>query len=199
MDRDDSRTRIVDQFSYRGERAAIWNVFDLFLPTDQFLNVGYSTWYQPHFIGSSQRRLVERIGTDIADRLGSTTGVPLLDVGCGRGGPSLHLAAEHGFKATGIDLVPYNISVARRNAADVRTDVQFVVGNALHLPFDRDSFAVCTAIDSPPYIPNKRKFLMEVANVVSESGLVLFRISSARRLCYRRRAMPLTRSRIRGI
>lgn len=172
MGRDDSRARIVDQFSYGGESAAIWKAFDLFLATDRFLNVGYSKWYQPHFIGSSQRRLAEQIGTDIVDRLGSTTGVPLLDVGCGRGGPTFHLAAEHGFKATGIDLVPYNISVTRRNAADVRMDVQFVVGNALHLPFGRDSFAVCTAIDSPPYIPNKREFLTEVASVVSKSGLV---------------------------
>lgn len=173
MGRDDSRTRIVDQFSYRGERAAIWKVFDLFLATDRFLNVGYSKWYQPHFIGSSQRRLAERMGTDIAARVGSTTGVPLLDVGCGRGGPTLHLAAEHGFEATGIDLVPYNISVARRNATDATADAQFVVGSALDLPFGRDSFAVCTAIDSPPYIPNKREFLTEVASVIFESGLVV--------------------------
>jgi ubiquinone/menaquinone biosynthesis C-methylase UbiE len=168
----DGRTRIVDQFSYQGERAAIWKAFDLFLPTDQFLNIGYSKPYQPHFVGSSQRRLTKRMGSDIAARLGSTTGVSLLDVGCGRGGPTLHLAAEHGFEATGIDLVPYNVSMARRNAADATVDAQFVVGDALQLPFDRKSFAVCTAVDSPPYIPNKRGFLAEMASVTAEGGLV---------------------------
>lgn len=172
MTGDDSRTRIVDQFSSQGERAAIWKAFDLFLPTDQFLNVGYSKWYQPHFIGSSQRRLVERMGTDIAARVGSTTGVSLLDVGCGRGGPTLHLAAEHGFEVTGIDLVPYNILMARQNTAEANVDAQFVVGDALQLPFGRGSFAVCTAVDSPPYIPNKREFLAEVASVTSEGGLI---------------------------
>jgi MPBQ/MSBQ methyltransferase len=172
MDRDDSRTRIVDQFSCRGERAAIWKAFDLFLPTDQFLNVGYSKPYQPHFVGSSQRRLAERIGSDIAARLGSMADVSLLDVGCGRGGPTLHLAAEHGFEVTGIDLVPYNVSMARRNATEANLDAQFVVGNALQLPFDSDSFGICTAIDSPPYISNKRGFLTEMASVTSEGGLV---------------------------
>ena len=169
---DDNRTRIVEQFSYRGERAPIWRAFDLFLETDQFLNVGYSKWYQPHFVGSSQSRLAERMGSDTAARLGSTSGVSLLDVGCGRGGPTLYLAAEHGFETTGIDLVPYNVSMARRNAADGWADVQFVVGNALHLPFERDSFVVCTAIDSPPYISAKREFLTELASVTSEGGLV---------------------------
>jgi MPBQ/MSBQ methyltransferase len=172
MARDDSRTRIVDQFSYRGERATIWKAFDLFLPTDEFLNVGYSKPYQPHFVGSSQHRLAERIGSDIAARLGSTVGVSLLDVGCGRGGPTLHLAAEHEFETTGIDLVPYNASIARRNAAEAHVDGQFVVGDALQLPFSRGSFAVCTAVDSPPYIPNKRDFLTEMANVTSEGGLI---------------------------
>lgn len=172
MDHDDGRTRIVNQFSYRGEHAAIWKAFDLFLPTDQFLNVGYSKPYQPHFVGSSQRRLAERMGTGIAARVGSTTGVPLLDVGCGRGGPTLHLTAEHGFETTGIDLVPYNISVARQNAADATADVAFVVGNALRLPFARGSFIVCIAIDSPQYIPNKRRLVTELSSVVSESGLV---------------------------
>ena len=171
MGRDDGQTRIADQFSSLGERAAIWKAFALFLPTDEFLNVGYSEWYQPHFVGPSQRRLAERIGSDIAARLGSTDGVSLLDIGCGRGGPTLHLATEHGFVTTGIDLVPCNVSMARRNAA-ATVDAQFVVGDALQLPFERDSFNVCTAIDSPPYLPNKREFLTEMASVTVEDGLV---------------------------
>lgn len=173
MGRDDSRARIVDQFSYQGERAPIWRVLDLLLPTEQFLNVGYSKWYQPHFVGSSQRRLAEQIATGIATRLRSTAEISLLDIGCGRGGPTLYFASEHGFKVTGIDLVPYNVSVAKRNAAEKDADAKFVVGDALHLPFGCSSFTVCTAVDSPPYVPNKRKFLIEMASVTSKNGLLV--------------------------
>ncbi|WP_311173242.1 SAM-dependent methyltransferase [Halobellus ordinarius] len=109
MDKNPLRKRVTDQFSYRGERAGIWRAFDLLLDTDEFLNLGYSEWYQPHVVGSSQRRLVGEVGSRVASYLPATDGIRFLGVGCGRGGPAIHLADRFGFSVTGLDLVPYNI------------------------------------------------------------------------------------------
>lgn len=165
--------RITDQFSYRGANAEIWRGFDAILNTQEFLNLGYSKWYQPHIAGSIQLRLARKIGAEITERLPTKDGLRLLDIGCGRGGPSLYLAEAHGFNVTGIDLVPYNVAVARENAAARDVSPEFVVGDAPHLPFKTETFPVCTAIDSVVYLPDKRAFFEEVASVLQDKGLIV--------------------------
>jgi SAM-dependent methyltransferase len=173
MDQNPLRKRITDQFSYRGERADIWRAFDLLLDTDEFLNLGYSEWYQPHIVGSSQRRLVTEVGSRIASYLPATEGVPLLDVGCGRGGPAIHLADQFGFSVTGLDLVPYNIEQATENTREKRVEAEFVVGDATQLPFSTDSFAACTAIDALVYLPDRDSVFAAIADVLEPGGILV--------------------------
>ena len=162
MDPSPLRERITDQFSYRGDRADVWRAFDLLLDTDAFLNLGYSAWYQSHLVGSSQRRLVTQVGSRVASHLPATDGVRLLDVGCGRGGPAVHLADRFGFRVTGLDLVPYNVARATENARERRVDAEFVVGDATQLPFANGSFAACTAVDALVYLPDRRPYALAV-------------------------------------
>lgn len=164
--------RIRAQFSYQGSRADIWRVFDAVLDTQEFLNLGYSQWYQPHFLGSSQLRLARKIGTDLATRLPTTDGVRLLDIGCGRGGPAIYFADALGFDVTGVDLVPYNVAVATDNAATHGIPAEFITGDALSLPCKPDSVRVCAALDSIAYISEKRAAFDEMATVVHSGGLV---------------------------
>lgn len=163
--------RIREQFSYESSRADLWRVFNIVLPTHEFLNLGYSRWYQPYFLGSSQRRLAQKIGRDLTTRLPATSGLQLLDIGCGRGGPTLYFADALGFDATGIDLVSYNIAVARENAAERDVPATFVIGDATNLPFEPNSFAVCTALDSIVYVPAKQVVFEEIACVLYDDGL----------------------------
>ena len=173
MDQSPLRERITDQFSYRGERADIWRAFDLLLETDAFLNLGYSEWYQPHVVGSSQRRLVTEVGARLASHLPATDGVRLLDVGCGRGGPAIHLADQFGFRVTGLDLVPYNIERATENARRKHVNPEFVVGDATQLPFRSDAFTACTAIDALVYLPDRNSVFAAVANVLEPEGVLV--------------------------
>lgn len=174
MDQNRLRDRITDQFSYRGERADIWRVFDLLLDTDEFLSLGYSEWYQSHVVGSSQRRLVTEVGSKLALHLPTTDGVRLLDVGCGRGGPAIHLADRFGFHVTGLDLVPYNVKRATENARERPLTTEFVIGDATKLPFTTGSFAACTAIDALVYLPNREVVFETVADVLESEGIVVF-------------------------
>lgn len=177
-DPDSLRERIANQFSYRGERADVWRAFDRFLETESFLNLGYSKRYQPLPVGSSQRRLALKVGQTLAAHLRTTEGVRLLDVGCGRGGPTIEVADRFGFRAVGVDLVPYNVSRARENATERRlgspgrdVDVDFVVGDATRLPLAPRSVTACTAVDALVYLPDREAVFAELAAVLDHDGL----------------------------
>lgn len=172
MSDDQLHERIRAQFSYQGSRADVWRMFDAVLDTQEFLNLGYSQWYQPHFLGSSQLRLARKIGTDLATRLPTTDGVRLLDIGCGRGGPAIYFADALGFDVTGVDLVPYNVAIAADNAATHGISAEFIISDATSLPCKPDSVRVCTALDSIAYISEKRAAFGEMATVVRSGGLV---------------------------
>ena len=171
MTSDSLHDRITDQFSYRGEQADIWRGFDLLLDTESFLNMGYSRWYQPLFLGSSQRRLAAKVATELEPRLPDSEDVQLLDVGCGRGGPTIELAEKLHVPAIGVDLVPFNIATAYTNAADHGHPAAFLVGDATRLPIATTSVSVCTAIDSLVYIPNKPSAFAELARVLEPDGV----------------------------
>lgn len=180
MDADRLRDRIADQFSYRGDRADVWRAFDLFLETESFLNLGYSERYRPHLLGSPQRRLAGVVGERLAANLPAAEGARLLDVGCGRGGPTIHLAERFGFRAVGLDLVPYNVERARENArrrsddGAVRNqllDVEFVVGDATRLPVAPGSIAACAAVDSLVYLPDRSAVFAEAADALERGGV----------------------------
>lgn len=165
--------RITDQFSYRSDHADIWRGLDLFLDTDTFLNLGYSTRYQSHLLGSPQRRLVAKIGTELTARRPELPGDRLLDSGCGRGGPAVLLAKRFRFDVTGIDLVPYNVATARAYAHRHGVPAEFLVGDAVRLPFDARSFAVCTALDAVVYMSEKSTVFEEMGRVTRKDGFVV--------------------------
>lgn len=173
MGSDQLQGRIADQFSYRGERSDIWRLFELLLETDAFLNLGYSEWYQPHVAGSPQRRLATEVGERLVAHRPATDGGRLLDVGCGRGGPAIHLADRFGFPVVGIDLVTYNVARARENVAERGADAEFVVGDATRLPFAADSFAACTAIDALVYLPDRPAVFAEIGDALEPGGVVV--------------------------
>jgi SAM-dependent methyltransferase len=80
--------------------------------------------------------------TALADKLAITPGSTVLDVGCGLGGPSRHLASVHGCTVAGIDLNPSLIDLA--NMLTRRTGLSEKVthrtGDATALPFEAESF-----------------------------------------------------------
>lgn len=165
------RERVGDHFAYRSERADIWRAFDLVLETDHFLNLGYSPWYYPHPLGSSQRRLVGEVGKRLV--AADPPGCDLLDVGCGRGGPAVEFSAQFGFDVVGVDLVPFNVARAREHALAGDVDAAFVVGDATAVPFGSGSVAACTAVDSLVYVPDRRAVFEQVAHVLEAGGVVV--------------------------
>jgi 2-polyprenyl-3-methyl-5-hydroxy-6-metoxy-1,4-benzoquinol methylase len=70
-------------------------------------------------------------------------GVRLLDVGCGRGYPSVYLARTSGCTVVGSDLPLASLRTARERAAASRRLARrtaFTAASAVHLPFRSETF-----------------------------------------------------------
>lgn len=176
-DRDERnlRDRIAAQFGYESDRADIWRGFEAFLETDRYLNLGYSGRFESHLLGSPQQRLADRVLAE-TERAGAHG--PLLDLGCGRGGPAIR-AADRGFEVIGIDLVRYNVARAIDRATSARSPgssgpvPQFAVGDATALPIRTGAVGAAVAIDSLVYVPEKTSAFRELRRALAEDGVVL--------------------------
>jgi ubiquinone/menaquinone biosynthesis C-methylase UbiE len=96
-----------------------------------------------------------------------------LDVGCGNGLATLHVADTLGVRAVGVDADPAQIDLARR-AASNRTDVAFVMASATQLPFDTAEFSIVSTNKTMHHVPHWWLALDEIKRVVAPGGYVVF-------------------------
>lgn len=107
----------------------------------------------------------------LLDPLGFTADTRVLDLGSGIGGPARFMAQRYGCKVTGLDLTPEFLETARKLTEAVGLSVDFVVGSALDLPFEADSFDAVTLIHVGMNLPDKPKLFAEVARVLRPGGV----------------------------
>ncbi len=99
----------------------------------------------------------------------------IIDVGCGIGGSTLHLAQKFGGNATGITLSPVQAFRAKERAAEADLDdrVRFEVANALEMPFEDNTFDLVWSLESGEHMPNKTKFLAECYRILKPGGKMI--------------------------
>jgi ubiquinone/menaquinone biosynthesis C-methylase UbiE len=95
-----------------------------------------------------------------------------LDVGCGNGLATLHVADVLGLRAVGVDVDPAQIELARR-AAGRRRGVSFVTASATHLPFDTARFDIVSTNKTMHHVPDWWLALDEIKRVVAPRGYVV--------------------------
>lgn len=101
----------------------------------------------------------------------------LLDVGCGSGGPALHLARIAGASVVGIDRVEEGIATATRLAGErgLAGRARFVQTDAAGaLPFADGSFDAVLSIDAMCHLPNRLEILREWHRVSAPGARILF-------------------------
>ena len=100
----------------------------------------------------------------------------VLDVGCGIGGASRHLAKGfgEGTSVTGITLSPKQVSRAKELAEQqgVR-NADFRVMNALAMDFPDNSFDLVWACESGEHMPDKKKYVEEMVRVLKPGGTLV--------------------------
>ncbi len=113
---------------------------------------------------------------ELAALAGVTTGMKVLDVGCGLGGSSRYLAARHGCDVTGIDLTPEYCAAAtdlsRRLGLGPR--IRFECGSALDMPIEDASFDLAWTQHVQMNIADKRGLYAEIFRVLRPGGKFAF-------------------------
>lgn len=95
----------------------------------------------------------------------------ILDLGCGAGFLSNHLARQ-GHVVTGLDASDESLAVARHH--DGTGGVEYVTGDARVLPFEDASFDVVCAMDLLEHVETPEQVIAEVSRVLAPSGLFFF-------------------------
>ena len=93
-------------------------------------------------------------------------GAQVLEVGCGTG-LILERLARHATTASGVDLSPGMLRVARERGLSV------VLGSATNLPFADDSFDLVCSFKVLAHIPDIEQALREIARVTRPGGRML--------------------------
>ncbi|XP_020214833.1 probable tocopherol O-methyltransferase, chloroplastic [Cajanus cajan] len=99
----------------------------------------------------------------------------IVDVGCGIGGSSRYLAKKYGATAVGITLSPVQVQRANALAAaqGLAHKVSFQVADALEQPFPDGQFDLVWSMESGEHMPDKEKFVGELARVAAPGGTII--------------------------
>ncbi len=113
--------------------------------------------------------------TWIGERGGFRPGLDVLDVGCGVGGPAVHLAERFGVRVTGVNLSERQVSIARERGAarGVAERLRFVVADGMHMPLADATFDGVYVFEAGCHMPDKRGFARECARLLRPGGVFL--------------------------
>jgi ubiquinone/menaquinone biosynthesis C-methylase UbiE len=111
--------------------------------------------------------------TALAEKLAIQPGALMLDVGCGLGGPSRHLASVYGCMVQGIDLNPSLIDLATMltRRAGLAERVTHVTGDATRLPFEPKYFDLAWTQHVAMNIADRHALYAGVHHVLRPGGL----------------------------
>lgn len=102
---------------------------------------------------------------------GVEAGASVLDVACGPGHVILALA-RHGCRATGVDLTPETLRVARRRAVELGHGARLACGHVTALPFLDRTFDLCVCRSAFHHFEDPAAALREMSRVTRRGGRV---------------------------
>jgi ubiquinone/menaquinone biosynthesis C-methylase UbiE len=116
--------------------------------------------------------LLRRMAQSIAAGPGAT----IIDLGCGRAGPSLWVARETGASLVGVDLSSVAVEQAARRAPEfgVEGRTRFEVGDLTALRFADSTFDAAMSVDVLWMVPNRPAALAEMARIVKPGARFVF-------------------------
>jgi ubiquinone/menaquinone biosynthesis C-methylase UbiE len=125
--------------------------------------------------GESREAAIAATERRIAQDGGFAPGMKVLDLGCGIGGPALNIAQISGAEVTGVDLLAEHVRIANERAyrAGLGSQVSFVLGDALRLPFATASFDHVYSFEAGCHTPDKERLCRECARVLKPGGRFL--------------------------
>ena len=153
------------------EKRVIRGHYNLTTPFYRLLwgpHIHHGYWEADESPRTAQLQLTERLATLAQVQSGQR----LLDVGCGMGGSSIHLAKSRGCEAVGITISPLQRHWARLSSrwhrmAD-KTD--FRCADAEQVEFDAESFDVVWSVECTEHLFDKPRFFDRAARWLRPGG-----------------------------
>jgi demethylmenaquinone methyltransferase/2-methoxy-6-polyprenyl-1,4-benzoquinol methylase len=108
------------------------------------------------------RRMVAQRAAAMGDRV--------LDVACGTGDVAFEIRAAGAHKVTGLDFSPEMIAAAEAKARTRESDIDFLIGDAMALPFPDNSFDACTVSFGLRNMPDYAAAIAEMTRVLRPGG-----------------------------
>jgi SAM-dependent methyltransferase len=115
---------------------------------------------------------LEPAARNVVALAGIAPGERVLDLACGTGNAAL-LAAAAGARVTGLDSAERLVGAARARAAAEGADADFVVGDALALPFADATFDAVVSVFGVIFAPDPARALAEIVRVLAPGGRAL--------------------------
>jgi SAM-dependent methyltransferase len=108
----------------------------------------------------------------IVDELALSRGDLMVDIGCGRGGPGLWVAASAGASVLGVDVSPTALEAARQRAVALGLGelTTYAEGSFDAIPADTGTARGVLSIDALLFAPDKGVALREIARVLAPGG-----------------------------
>ena len=97
----------------------------------------------------------------------------VLEIGCGVGIVSAHLANRHNMDVTGTDLDPEQIAIAKMYNTE-NEHLQFMEADSTQLPFGDQEFDMALSIFVLHHIGNWENTLEEINRVLKQNGYFIF-------------------------
>ena len=110
---------------------------------------------------------------ELIRRANLAQGVRILDVGCGMGGSSIHLAKKLKALVTGITISPVQLDMAREAAEreDVRVNFELMDADNMVFP-DTEMFDCIWSIEAISHFSDKEKFFREATKLLVPGGTI---------------------------
>lgn len=143
--------------------------------TEDYLKYYATDWHQ-HMHYGFDRDLprggnpTENLVRYLAECAGLKAGETLLDAGCGVGGSSIWLASRLGLRCVGLNLMPFQATLARNYAG--AAEARFVAGDFMRPPFRDASFDAVWAVESFDHAPDKAEWMRVMAAKLRPGGRI---------------------------
>lgn len=133
---------------------------------------GRSFHFAPLYRELGRKGSLRRYEQRFAEATGLADGLMALDLGCGVGGPLIHLAESTGTGIIGINNNRFRVRRGTRylERAGLADRCRLVVADFMDLPFEDNSIDAVYSIDAIPHAPDKEALFRELFRVLRPGG-----------------------------